>query len=197
MHLLVCLSVRALPCGVRIEAPFTCVRVAVPRTLTHIHAHTHTCALILWVALQDAAKLVKASVVVDGKPPPPATGGKLIEKEERETGVVSAQIYWAYILASGGAVFVVLYVPSVCLCLCLLSYLCLYLCLSVPLPVPASVSVPVPVLVPVPVPVCASACACICICACTCACICVYVSACIHAWLVRRGLHAARFCPSW
>ena len=33
---------------------------------------------------------------------------KLIEMEERETGTVSAKIYWKYILASGGIAFVIL-----------------------------------------------------------------------------------------
>ena len=59
-------------------------------------------------ALQEAAKLIQASVPVDDdKKKAPS---KLIEKEERETGVVGGHIYWAYIVASGGIMFVVLYV---------------------------------------------------------------------------------------
>ena len=57
---------------------------------------------------QEAAKLIQASVPVDDdKKKAPS---KLIEKEERETGVVGGHIYWAYIVASGGILFVVLYV---------------------------------------------------------------------------------------
>ena len=35
---------------------------------------------------------------------------KLIEAEERETGSVSGKVYWAYTVASGGLLFVGMYV---------------------------------------------------------------------------------------
>ena len=33
---------------------------------------------------------------------------KLIEAEERESGVVKSNVYWRYMLASGGSTFVIL-----------------------------------------------------------------------------------------
>ena len=50
-----------------------------------------------------AAVSEKDLLAKDGKPAP--SKGKLIETEERETGVVDGRVYIAYFLASGGALF--------------------------------------------------------------------------------------------